>query len=1440
MIPLVILLSALSWGAWGVEIVVSTDGTGAYRSIQRAVDVAAYGDVIVVNPGIYEEYIVLKSGITLRGAGASHTIVRSSYGYEPVLRASHVGSVVVESLSIERATSILDAAVVGVEASNLVFRDCRLAGGQLGGVSSDGASRLSFVRCAIEKNLGYGVQISDGEDIRFQDCLVSGNGSAGILASDSMLTLERSEVSWNETDGLQLGGASRITCRESDIAHNGGWGVQLTHSSSATFDDCTFETQALGNLRASDTSGAVLTMCTVRGGRESAVVVRDTATAEAIDTRITRASGDGVRVTDAAGLTLEHVTVALCNEDGVSVYGTAGCRLEYVTLAYNGGNGLFSQGQAVDVFGSIVAVNGAFGIRLSSPAGTATGARFAFNNVWGNESGDYEGIRRPSTDISEPPEFADPGAGDFSVSLTSASIDAGPLGTTLGAWGNPRWLSGGRFGITLEQAVDGLGSLSLSAKWEDVTERFTTLDARWTSMDGVLKTDASVSWVRLSRLCSRATIAYAPESPLELGDWLLQPRVAAGGVADGAASYWRVSGSVGIRNGGTSLSLSSAYERPTGVSHQAIDATWSCLTLSSRATDFSLADLAVSWTPILYPETHPAELTLRLDLLPEPLLSAGIGIRSGDTVLHVEGRAFLEQARTLSAAVAWADASTRASVTVRLREGAFEDVEATAGFVGSILSLSGSLGANAVEGPRIRLDLTLSTGHWLAPKPNEPPVPSFSVNPPEPEAGEPLVFDASRTSDPDGTIDQIWWDFGDGTSAIGHVAEHAYPSPGTYTVALTVSDDDGAVTTLIDVLTVREPESTPIAAFTWSPVSSAGTRLPRDVRAGDRVLLDAANAHDPNGSIEEYSWDLQSDGTFDLRTSEPRTVIDPLPAGAWPVTLRVVDADGNTDAVMHVLTVADLKPPEAGFEMSPPVPAVGDPIRFVDHSGSIDGTLISWEWDFGDGVSAREQDPIHRYESAGTFEIHLTVRDSEGLSDTVSATVTVLANPELVPVQQVWAVLIGITDYDEVPDLSYASRDASALADWLSEQGVAADHLRLLTDTAGTHVLPTGESLTVQPATLLNVRAALGWLRDTAGRDDLVLIHFSGHGYQGADDNLDESDGVDEFFVLKDTRASAKDDTALRDDEFGRFLDRIASDHVLVFFDSCYSGGLSRSLVPGARATGEISDVFGDFQLQGRLILSASQEDQDAFESPQLEHGVLTHFLLEGLAGSADLNGDGHITAWELFGYVRDAVPPFVASERGETQIPQLIGEGESRIVLAQSPATMPLTFSYNPPVPFAGAPVRFHSESVVDVDDDALTWDFGDGATASGGDVAHIYASPGTYRVQHTRIADVNAVTKTLDLAIAPSASVASVDDSGRVVITVGAQHGVLLGDRFRPAVTSEDADEDIVPILEVVEILDATSSVCAAEDLTHLPKVGDALLPMLDGADAPRGEPR
>ncbi|HET7088802.1 MAG TPA: PKD domain-containing protein [Anaerolineae bacterium] len=71
---------------------------------------------------------------------------------------------------------------------------------------------------------------------------------------------------------------------------------------------------------------------------------------------------------------------------------------------------------------------------------------------------------------------------------------------------------------------------------------------------------------------------------------------------------------------------------------------------------------------------------------------------------------------------------------------------------------------------------------------NDPPVASFTYS----CGGLTCNFDASGSSDPDGTITSYAWDFGDGTAGSGTTASHTYAAAGTYNVTLTVTDDDGA------------------------------------------------------------------------------------------------------------------------------------------------------------------------------------------------------------------------------------------------------------------------------------------------------------------------------------------------------------------------------------------------------------------------------------------------------------------------------------------------------------------------------------------------------------------------------------------------------------------------------------------------------------------------
>jgi len=73
-----------------------------------------------------------------------------------------------------------------------------------------------------------------------------------------------------------------------------------------------------------------------------------------------------------------------------------------------------------------------------------------------------------------------------------------------------------------------------------------------------------------------------------------------------------------------------------------------------------------------------------------------------------------------------------------------------------------------------------------------PPVADFDHWPYLPTKQIPVEFDASESYDPDGEIMEWIWSFGDGTSDWGEITEHLFTTAGTYTVLLTVIDDDGA------------------------------------------------------------------------------------------------------------------------------------------------------------------------------------------------------------------------------------------------------------------------------------------------------------------------------------------------------------------------------------------------------------------------------------------------------------------------------------------------------------------------------------------------------------------------------------------------------------------------------------------------------------------------
>ena len=238
----------------------------------------------------------------------------------------------------------------------------------------------------------------------------------------------------------------------------------------------------------------------------------------------------------------------------------------------------------------------------------------------------------------------------------------------------------------------------------------------------------------------------------------------------------------------------------------------------------------------------------------------------------------------------------------------------------------------------------------------DPPNADFSGTPTS--GDKPL--DVTFTDESTGEVTSWSWDFGDGNSSTEQNPVHTYQDAGTYTVALTVTGPGGSDTeTKIDYITVTTPA--PVADFSGTPTS------------GDKPL-DVTFADESTGEVTSWSWDF-GDGNSSTEQNPIHTYQD---AGTYTVALTVTGPGGSdTETKVDYITVST-PAPVADFSGTP---TSGDKPLDVTFTDESTGEVSSWSWDFGDGNSSTEQNPVHTYQDAGTYTVALTVTGPGG-SDT--------------------------------------------------------------------------------------------------------------------------------------------------------------------------------------------------------------------------------------------------------------------------------------------------------------------------------------------------------------------------------------------------------------------------------------------------------------------------
>ncbi len=273
----------------------------------------------------------------------------------------------------------------------------------------------------------------------------------------------------------------------------------------------------------------------------------------------------------------------------------------------------------------------------------------------------------------------------------------------------------------------------------------------------------------------------------------------------------------------------------------------------------------------------------------------------------------------------------------------------------------------------------------LGPPPaNRPPQASFTADVSELA----VTVDGTGSTDPDGTVANWAWNFGDGTTSTdAATTSHTYAAAGTYTVSLVVTDNDGkdsdAATRQVTVATTPVNQA-PTAAFTATPTELT-------------VAVDGSGSADSDGTIANWAWNF-GDGT--TSTDAATTSHTYAAAGTYTVSLVVTDNDGkDSDAATRQVTVATTpvnQAPTAAFTATPTDLSVA-----VDGSGSADsdGTIANWAWDFGDGTTSTDAATTsHTYAAAGTYTVSLVVTDNDGKdSDAATKQVTVATTPVVEP-----------------------------------------------------------------------------------------------------------------------------------------------------------------------------------------------------------------------------------------------------------------------------------------------------------------------------------------------------------------------------------------------------------------------------------------------------------
>ncbi|MEL6625523.1 MAG: PKD domain-containing protein, partial [Bacteroidota bacterium] len=226
-----------------------------------------------------------------------------------------------------------------------------------------------------------------------------------------------------------------------------------------------------------------------------------------------------------------------------------------------------------------------------------------------------------------------------------------------------------------------------------------------------------------------------------------------------------------------------------------------------------------------------------------------------------------------------------------------------------------------------------------------------------------------------GAISSYQWDFGNGNTSTLPSPAVIYLNPGMYTVTLIVSD--GVVQDTMIKTNYIKIFADPVADYEADVTAGC---VPLSVQLTDSSIgLDAP--------IISYTWDF-GDGSISTQANPSHVYNTP---GTYDVTLVVVDSNGCSGTLFQSDLVSVGQPVNTNFSWTS-VAGCQNPLEIAFTSNVNPSGSYTYQWDFGDGGTSTQQNPVHFYTNSGNYTVTLIATNANGCSDT-------LVRQDLIPFQ---------------------------------------------------------------------------------------------------------------------------------------------------------------------------------------------------------------------------------------------------------------------------------------------------------------------------------------------------------------------------------------------------------------------------------------------------------